>query len=242
MRTVLTKLADQILLSTYRQVFPGWYTLPSRAVTTRYWDGEKFVEMETAPDLSASDEVPKGEKLKEESEKILNKLGEDDPRVKPRASVQGAPRGLKYRKKYVEALKSKEKIEESYSIEKIEKILSEMVIAQQQNQQAERGDGIQDEFSLIKNERPPNPYATKQRKCILCEYDVHLDYKNARLLSQFVSPHTGRIYNRGTTGLCTPMQKHVASLIKTARAFGFMPFLNKRMEFKDDPDIRSKEI
>lgn len=66
----------------------------------------------------------------------------------------------------------------------------------------------------------------KHSECLLEEMNVHKKYlisffkQNVRLLSQFVSNHTGMIYHRGITGLCIPMQKHIASLIKTSRAFG----------------------
>lgn len=131
-------------------ILSGSHTLlVSRTVTTRYWDGEKFVEVEASSDLDALKLVSQKDQIKEESEKILSKLGEDDPRVNPRAALQGAPRGLKYRKKYVQALQSQEKIEERFSIEKIEKILSEMVISQQQNQQSKEMDGINDEVRKI---------------------------------------------------------------------------------------------
>lgn len=131
-------------------ILSGSHTLlVSRTVTTRYWDGEKFVEVEASSDLDALKLVSQKDQIKEESEKILSKLGEDDPRVNPRAALQGAPRGLKYRKKYVQALQSQEKIEERFSIEKIEKILSEMVISQQQNQQSKETDGINDEVRKI---------------------------------------------------------------------------------------------
>lgn len=52
------------------------------------------------------------------------------------------------------------------------------------------------------------------------KYLISFFKQNVRLLSQFVSNHTGMIYHRGITGLCIPMQKHIASLIKTSRAFG----------------------
>ncbi|KAL5021384.1 hypothetical protein ScPMuIL_000539 [Solemya velum] len=82
-----------------------------------------------------------------------------------------------------------------------------------------------------------NPYADEQEKCIICKYKIHLDYKNVQLLSQFVSPNTGQIYGRHITGLCIPMQKHVARLIKRSRCFGFMPFILKKPEFLDDPKL-----
>ena len=46
--------------------------------------------------------------------------------------------------------------------------------------------------------------------CILCprRYEEKLvpNYKNPKLLSQFISPHTGRVYQSHITGLCAYMQ------------------------------------
>ncbi|GFN73552.1 28S ribosomal protein s18c [Plakobranchus ocellatus] len=81
----------------------------------------------------------------------------------------------------------------------------------------------------------PDPFEKNYRRCFLCRHDVHLDHKNIRLLSQFVSPYTGRIYGRAITGLCIPMQKRVASLIKRARVSGYMPFLFKDPKYLHDP-------
>ena len=44
--------------------------------------------------------------------------------------------------------------------------------------------------------------------------------QNVRLLSQFVSPHTGQIYGRHITGLCVFMQRYVARCIKRSRYLG----------------------
>lgn len=41
-----------------------------------------------------------------------------------------------------------------------------------------------------------NPYEKEKRKCILCAHNIELDYKNARLLQQFVSSFSGRVYDR----------------------------------------------
>ncbi|BHF57392.1 28S ribosomal protein S18c, mitochondrial [Sparganum proliferum] len=65
-----------------------------------------------------------------------------------------------------------------------------------------------------------DPYEPPKKKCFLCKNNVDLDYKNVRLLSQFVSPYTGRIYGRHITGLCIPMQKRISQLIKRSRKFG----------------------
>ncbi|PFX32612.1 28S ribosomal protein S18c, mitochondrial [Stylophora pistillata] len=75
--------------------------------------------------------------------------------------------------------------------------------------------------------------------CLLCPMrgDVEIDYKNVRLLSQFVSPHTGRIYGRTLTGLCIKKQKEIAKAIRRARAMGFMPVTMKYLAFHEDPKL-----
>lgn len=82
-----------------------------------------------------------------------------------------------------------------------------------------------------------NPYEKPPKKCLLCEHDVPLDYKNTRLLSQFVSPHTGRIYGRQITGLCLFMQRRVARLVKRSRYFGLMPYELKDPRYLRDPKL-----
>ncbi|XP_065260754.1 small ribosomal subunit protein bS18m isoform X3 [Emys orbicularis] len=42
-----------------------------------------------------------------------------------------------------------------------------------------------------------NPYKDPPKRCVLC--GINVDYKNVQLLSQFVSPYTGRIYGRHIT-------------------------------------------
>ncbi|XP_004085306.1 28S ribosomal protein S18c, mitochondrial isoform X1 [Oryzias latipes] len=87
---------------------------------------------------------------------------------------------------------------------------------------------------LVKME---NPYKQPQRGCILCNLNV--DYKNTQLLSQFISPHSGRIYGRHLTGLCGRKQKEVSKAIKKAQALGFMPVTHKHPQFMKDPNICS---
>ncbi|XP_043369853.1 28S ribosomal protein S18c, mitochondrial isoform X2 [Dermochelys coriacea] len=67
-----------------------------------------------------------------------------------------------------------------------------------------------------------NPYKDPPKRCVLC--GINVDYKNVQLLSQFVSPYTGRIYGRHITG--------------------FMPVVYKDPTFLNDPkicDIRHPE-
>ncbi|KAL9983924.1 hypothetical protein ACROYT_G006170 [Oculina patagonica] len=75
--------------------------------------------------------------------------------------------------------------------------------------------------------------------CLLCPMrgDVEIDYKNVRLLSQFVSPHTGRMYGRTLTGLCDKKQKEITRAIRRARAMGFMPVTMKYLEYHEDPKL-----
>ncbi|KAM8939907.1 small ribosomal subunit protein bS18m [Pelodytes ibericus] len=80
-----------------------------------------------------------------------------------------------------------------------------------------------------------NPYKEPPKKCILC--GVPVDYKNTQLLSQFVSPHTGRIYGRHITGLCGKKQKEISKAIKRATIMGFMPVTYKDPAFLKDPKI-----
>nr|XP_061800618.1 small ribosomal subunit protein bS18m-like [Nerophis lumbriciformis] len=80
-----------------------------------------------------------------------------------------------------------------------------------------------------------NPYEEPRKGCVLC--DVTVDFKNVQLLSQFISPHTGRIYGRHLTGLCGRKQKEISKAIKKAHSMGFMSVTHKHPEFMRDPNI-----
>nr|XP_027220597.1 28S ribosomal protein S18c, mitochondrial-like [Penaeus vannamei] len=83
----------------------------------------------------------------------------------------------------------------------------------------------------------PNPYEREKLQCILCNYNVHLDYKNVRLLSQFVSPFTGQIYGRHITRLCRRQQSILEREIEKSRDAGFMPVMIKSVDFLKDPKL-----
>ncbi|XP_076039997.1 mitochondrial ribosomal protein S18C isoform X2 [Oratosquilla oratoria] len=83
----------------------------------------------------------------------------------------------------------------------------------------------------------PNPYEEEKLSCILCKYKVHVDYKNVRLLSQFISPYTGRVYGRHITRLCKQQQDLVEKEITKSRNAGFMPISLKSVEFLKDPKL-----
>ncbi|NWW44872.1 RT18C protein, partial [Pedionomus torquatus] len=106
-----------------------------------------------------------------------------------------------------------------------------------------------------------NPYKEPPKRCVLC--GINVDYKNVQLLSQFVSPYTGRIYGRHITGLCNKKQKEITKAIKRAHVLGkygyalefksrllsylimppsylstgFMPVMFKNPSFLTDPKI-----
>lgn len=54
-----------------------------------------------------------------------------------------------------------------------------------------------------------NPFQKEKRKCILCKYEIKPHYTNVRLLSQFVSRFTGKVYGRHITGLCAAQQANL---------------------------------
>lgn len=86
-----------------------------------------------------------------------------------------------------------------------------------------------------------NPFAKAQRKCILCEHNITPNYKNPRMLSQFQSQFTGRIYGRHITGLCKPRQDQVEAEIKKAQHIGLMPTFHKAAEYFEDPKLFDPE-
>lgn len=65
-----------------------------------------------------------------------------------------------------------------------------------------------------------NPFTVTKRKCILCQHGITPDYKNVKLLSQFISPHTGRVYGRHITGLCKDQQDRLENEISKSRFAG----------------------
>uniref|UniRef100_A0A3P8UL64 Mitochondrial ribosomal protein S18C n=1 Tax=Cynoglossus semilaevis TaxID=244447 RepID=A0A3P8UL64_CYNSE len=58
-----------------------------------------------------------------------------------------------------------------------------------------------------------------------------------QLLSQFISPYTGRIYGRHITGLCGRKQKEISKAIKKAQKLGFMSVTHKHPQLMRDPNI-----
>jgi small subunit ribosomal protein S18 len=96
-------------------------------------------------------------------------------------------------------------------------------------------------FNVEDNDEPivleKNPYSKPKRKCILCEHKILLDYKNTRLLQQFVSTFSGRVYERHVTGLCTKQHKRLLDTIALSRRSGYMPIFVKDPKYLNDPKL-----
>ena len=69
-----------------------------------------------------------------------------------------------------------------------------------------------------------NPYTRDKKLCIMCKYNIEPDYKNVRLLSQFQSRFTGRIYGRHITGLCKAKHEKLIQEINKAQNAGLCLF------------------
>ena len=82
-----------------------------------------------------------------------------------------------------------------------------------------------------------NPYEKEARKCILCKHKIQLDYKNSRLLQQFVSSFSGRVYDRHVTGLCDQQHDALLKTIGQSRTAGYMPVFVKDPKFLRDPKL-----
>ncbi len=64
----------------------------------------------------------------------------------------------------------------------------------------------------------------RRKVCKFCEEKIDvIDYKEVRLLGQFVSER-GKILPRRLTGTCSPHQRLVAVAIKRARNIALLPF------------------
>ena len=83
-------------------------------------------------------------------------------------------------------------------------------------------------------------YEDRPTGCILCPHrnpHIEVDFKNVRLLSQFISPHTGQIYGRRITGLCERKQIEMRNAIQRSRKIGLMPVTMKYLDFHGDPRL-----
>lgn len=67
----------------------------------------------------------------------------------------------------------------------------------------------------------------KKKICRFCMDKIDIDYKDAKLLRNFITER-GKIMPRRMTGTCAKHQRALAAAIKTARIIALVPFtLNK---------------
>ncbi|XP_039303894.1 28S ribosomal protein S18c, mitochondrial [Solenopsis invicta] len=93
---------------------------------------------------------------------------------------------------------------------------------------------------VMENDMPielENPYIKEKQQCILCKLNIEPDYKNIRLLSQFQSRYTGRIYGRHITGLCKHKQMRLEQEIAKAQSAGLLGYWTKELEYVKDPKL-----
>jgi small subunit ribosomal protein S18 len=82
-----------------------------------------------------------------------------------------------------------------------------------------------------------DPYLPSPHKCIFCVHNLKIDFRNTELLSQFISPQTGFVFNQRTTGLCYFKQVEIEKAVLKARRFNLMPYKWKETVYLDDPRL-----
>lgn len=76
-----------------------------------------------------------------------------------------------------------------------------------------------------------------RERCVLC--NVPISWKNTQLLSQFISPWSGRIYERGVTNLCDKAYLKVKDEIQRSQDNGLLGRNYRPTEFNQDPNLSS---
>ncbi|XP_054164941.1 28S ribosomal protein S18c, mitochondrial-like [Oppia nitens] len=82
-----------------------------------------------------------------------------------------------------------------------------------------------------------NPYNKPKKLCILCKYGIKVDYKNTQLLSQFVSPYTGRLYDKHITGLCEKQHQVLKQEYEKSVAYYLMSSDFREPKYAKDPKL-----
>jgi len=63
----------------------------------------------------------------------------------------------------------------------------------------------------------------RRKVCRFCTENIDIDYKDVKLLRQFVTER-GKIMPRRLTGTCARHQRQLAVAVKTARIIALLPF------------------
>jgi small subunit ribosomal protein S18 len=75
--------------------------------------------------------------------------------------------------------------------------------------------------AIVSNKRQ---FFRRRKVCKFCVEKIdYIDYKDAKLLGQFVSER-GKIVPRRLSGVCTPCQRRLSDAIKQARNIALLPF------------------
>jgi ribosomal protein S18 len=86
-----------------------------------------------------------------------------------------------------------------------------------------------------------DPYEKEIPMCVLCprkyETPIRPDWRNPKLLAQFVSLHTGLVYKKNVTGLCQFMQDEVEREVKIAQNIGYLATKMKEPHYIKDPKL-----
>jgi len=69
----------------------------------------------------------------------------------------------------------------------------------------------------------PRNYTPRPRVCPFCTEKIIIDYKNASILSQYISGR-GKIGSRRRTRACAKHQRRLAQAIKRARFLALLPY------------------
>jgi small subunit ribosomal protein S18 len=71
---------------------------------------------------------------------------------------------------------------------------------------------------------PRKQFVRRRKVCKFCVEKIdYIDYKDARLLGQFV-PERGKILPRRISGVCAPHQRKLMEAIKIARNIALLPY------------------
>nr|KAF6271222.1 mitochondrial ribosomal protein S18B [Pipistrellus kuhlii] len=89
--------------------------------------------------------------------------------------------------------------------------------------------------------RPALAFLSLQRKdkvagnpCPICrDHKLHVDFRNVKLLQQFVCAHTGIIFHAPYTGVCMKQHKKLTQAIQKARDHGLLSYHIPQVEPRD---------
>jgi small subunit ribosomal protein S18 len=74
---------------------------------------------------------------------------------------------------------------------------------------------------------PKRQFIRRKKVCKFCVEKIdYIDYKDTRLLTQFI-PERGKILPRRISGVCSPHQRKLMEALKRARNIALIPFVSE---------------